>query len=424
MRPTIYLKRIFLTFVICTTSFSAFSQLSFQATLDSGKREFRRQHALYESDFNLSVQLLSEAVRLQPNNAEARYFLGYALDKLNIDDANMMAVTILETTIRASEQFEAVNRLEPKYKGELVRLDPYSKLTAVWGSQAFSYLNNNKRDSALWALKEGKRRGGFLQSVLEYCRLILKQCKKDAVLITKGDNITFSVLYLQEVEGLRPDVVAVDGIMMGAAWYANYIKKTKPLIITHSEESIDTTEYLHWEPKAVSIVSKGNNTQTFSWLLKPTYFEEYILRNDWMLMDILQHNGAARTFYFTAPSDSSYNLFLTDHLLNHGVVEELITEDGKIADFATFPSNVFKEFSLEDIPLSDLTKSPDALNLINYIRIAYLSNSLYLAGQNKFKESKELLQKMEQKLPVDKLPHADEAYEKYYKDVKSYIKSD
>src|SRR6185295_9169568 len=97
-------------------------------------------------------------------------------DRLNSSDAVTMIMSSKVMTVKASEQFEEVNRLQPDYRGELAILDPYAKLASIWGSLAMAYLYRNQPDSARWAFKEGKKRGGFIEPILEFNRQLLNSC--------------------------------------------------------------------------------------------------------------------------------------------------------------------------------------------------------------------------------------------------------
>jgi hypothetical protein len=64
----------------------------------------------------------------------------------------------------------------------------------------------------------------------------LQSCAKNAILFTYGDNETFPLWYLQEVEHVRPDIRIVNLSLFDADWYINDMRKkmnsSAPLPIT------------------------------------------------------------------------------------------------------------------------------------------------------------------------------------------------
>src|SRR5687767_3120870 len=95
-----------LSFLLAFTP--AFNQTSeFDSLLVLGKAEFEEQ------DYAMAVSYLEKAVELNPLNAEAHYFLGYAYSRLNSKDGSDIPESILPLTLKSSEHFETVIKLEP-----------------------------------------------------------------------------------------------------------------------------------------------------------------------------------------------------------------------------------------------------------------------------------------------------------------------
>ncbi len=384
---------------------------------DSGKHEFIQQAKKDTPDYSTAFNILTRQVKQHPGNAEYRYFLAYTIDRMHAVDARDMDHLQIGMTIEASEQLEEVNRLEPLYRGELFLSDPYSKLTSIWGSLALAYLNRKERDSANWALREGKRRGGFIDAVLSFNRRLLNSCEQNAILITRGDNITFSTAYLQLIENYRSDITIVNADMFNTHWYPKYMKADHHLKLRYTEAELDTISYREWQSRQIAIRNPTTPSQKFSWQLDPTYGDEYLLRSDIILLDMIEQNLFTRPIYFNNNSDSTYNLFLSGCLQDEGLVNKLST--GKID--GTVISKNLDHYNMEGIQKDDITKSTDALNMVNGFRWTYINNIYRLWTLEQYDKARELFKRMNEKFKREELPYASAEMEKYFTDFSKFL---
>ncbi|MBC7486375.1 MAG: hypothetical protein H7282_06465, partial [Cytophagaceae bacterium] len=362
-----------------------------------------------EQDFALAVTYLKKAVTLQPENAEAHYFLGYAYSRLNAKDGKGMIKMDLQWTIRSSEEFEQVIQLTRKYTGETVVLDPYSKLTAEWGCMAMCYWNNNKLDSAVWAFNEGKRRGGFGPFYLAINRSILSQCSKNAILICSGDNLTIPLWYLQIIEGYRKDIAVINIDLLNTVWYPQQLRSKSNVAFDLPGATIDTLEYLHVEDSVVSVRNKYAY-KDFSWTIKKTAEKNYLLRSDRVFLSILKANEFESDVYFTIGFDKGYRLSLDDYLIPMILLDQLNVSGKEKYSFEMYRKKLSEVLALTKYVNLN---SSDEINFVDNLRHDLL---LHLEEQHELKhkaETKQLLKLLDTYMPENKFPYSSKETKNY-----------
>ncbi len=111
-----------------------------------------------------------------------------------------------------------------------------------------------------WMVRENwfdhDRSGNYVAP--DYAWNMLNGLEEEAILFTNGDNDTFPLWYLQEVEGQRTDVRVVNLSLLNTPWYIRQLKnqwsrESSPLPISMSDDRIDQIGVAAWIPRDIEL---------------------------------------------------------------------------------------------------------------------------------------------------------------------------
>ena len=429
--------------------------------LESGKKLFLEsedEYLIYKLPKKRMLMLrqafdsLNASLELKTTQ-EALYFSGYVLERLYADTKvpNRMPDCDIDRTKEVSRFFERVREISPVYHGEMYILDPISKITALWGALAMTYIVRDDTDSAAYAFRKGKKLGGFAASLTEYCRNIMASCDQGAVLFVNGDNDTFPIWYLQFMEGFRRDIEVVNLNLANKLWYLKRIKErtffgANPAPISFSDLSLteNNDENMHLQYNLGTVAAAEmhvNRSQLLKYSATPQVIDSEKMEFDFkgipydqndgetiykfrvqdkVVLDILKNLKFQRPLYFstTVPEESFCGL--TSYLRYEGLVMRVCPITQKIAEWEPvhpavmerclmeINNNAGYESGIHEFKINELEDEDPAfadireLLAINY-RWAYILYSGYMLEQfDDSLKSIEILNMMNKMIPVSK----------------------
>jgi len=284
--------------------------------------------------------------------------------------------------------------------------------------------------------QEHDRTGNYIAWDMAYN--MLQTCEPNSILFTNGDNDTFPLWYLQEVEKIRTDVVVANLSLLNTTWYIEQLRKRykENPFIKMDDNEIRSLDFKRWESKKISINTpkdKNNEIGKIEWELNPTYLGVALRIQDLMVLRIINDNNWNRPIYFGVTVAPASMLNLDNYLQMEGLAYRLVNNSNnvinqnKISDnllsfvgekswFNDYDSNKYNEvkrsisknyqrgYIFRNLANEDVYVDPKLGRLVQNYRTGFVRLSISYYLDKDFQKAEAALLKMEEIMPSNIIP--------------------
>ncbi len=280
----------------------------------------------------------------------------------------------------------------------------------------------------------------------DYSYNLLQSCEPNSILFTNGDNDTFPLWYLQDVEGVRRDIRIVNLSLVNTNWYVHALKHDAPfgtpvVPISLNDEQIERISPVQWRPRQIDIPVPNDVAKKFgvmdstilsqgkmSFMMNGINFSQdiKILRvQDIMIRDIILTNKWVRPIHFAVTCSPDSKIGLDGYLWMRGLVYTLkplrvsptdpvggidreVMEENVLGENITpskTPQNgfLYRNLNNPEVYYDENVQRMSMNYRASFMRLAFHA----MRNENNISKAKKIMQRMEEVLPINVVRNQD-----------------